>query len=116
MLEADCLMPGSLSVCLSVSPDLLIWGGGCCAGRNTVWAASFNAEHTGHRHELDKCGSGSKQITSSDRICYFLTDQSFSEQGTQTTGWWFYILFLFLNKPKVVLLSTIYCFCWYSDI
>lgn len=76
-------------------------------GRNTVWAASFNAEHTGHRHELDKCGSGFKQITLSDRICYILTDQSLSEQGTQTTDWWFYILFLFLNKPKVVLLFTI---------
>lgn len=80
---------------------------GGCAGRSTVWAASSSAEHAGHRHELDKCGSGSTQITSFDRICYILTDQSFSEQGTQTTGWWFYILFFFLNKHKVVLLSTI---------
>lgn len=71
-------MPQIFCVCLFVSPNLLIFGVGV-AGRNTVWAASFNAEHTGHRHEPNKCSSGFKQITSSDRICYILTDQSFSE-------------------------------------
>lgn len=65
-------------LCLSVCLSLLIFGVGV-AGRNTVWAASFNAEHTGHRHELNECSSGFKQITSSDKICYILTDQSFSE-------------------------------------